>query len=215
MSASLGPNSPQRIPDDAYTTPAWAVWAAMPRVDEVMFGSPSPARIRVVDAGCGSGAISKVIAEHRPTAQLIGVDVRPVQSDYLAAVPGAEFVHADFLQCDLHAVDLVVMNPPFKLGMEFVQHALEQTGGPNGMAHGKVIALLRLNWLASQGRAPFFREHPPHVAVLPRRPGFLPDKPSKTDGTEYAWFCWGISSGTWSLLHTRPAECHVARKRER
>ena len=57
--------------------------------------------------------------------------------------------------------ELVVMNPPFKLAMAFVQRALVEVL-PRGLGRaGTVAALLRLNWLASLGRAAFHRRHPP------------------------------------------------------
>ena len=72
-------------------------------------------------------------------------------------------------------------NPPYSLAMEFVQHA---------MKHANVVAmLLRLNFLGSEGRAEFFRAHPPSVYVLPNRPSFVN---GRTDACEYAWFVWGL-----------------------
>jgi hypothetical protein len=131
-----------------------------------------------------------------------------MQESYTQAVPGAQFMQRNFLDLeeDIAAPNMVIMNPPYKLAVEFVQHAIA-IGVPY------VVALLRLNFLAGQKRAPWMRDYCPHVAVLPRRPGFMPDKPGRTDGAEYAWMCWGWSRGTWEILHVRPADRHIARQR--
>lgn len=47
--------------------------------------------------------------------------------------------------------------------------------------------LLRLNFLGTEGRSAFMREHAPDVYVLPNRPSFTG---TKTDSIEYVWFVW-------------------------
>lgn len=76
---------------------------------------------------------------------------------------------------------LVACNPPFSLAREFVE---------TYRYVGKVSAfLLRLNFFASQARAPWWVSDPPaHVLVLPKRPSFTDD--GKTDSTDYAWVVW-------------------------
>lgn len=108
--------------------------------------------------------------------------------------------------------DLIVTNPPFTLALEFLQKSLSE-------AH-TVIYLLRLNFLGSQARRPFWQANQPsHVLVLAERPVFAwfckgPKGKTKgcgaayepgstrtcsncggrvgpgTDATEYAWFAW-------------------------
>lgn len=75
----------------------------------------------------------------------------------------------------------VVTNPPFSLAFEFCQHAVEHA------AH--VFLLLRLNFLASQKRKPWFVLHEPAALfVLSERPKFVN---GRTDACDYAWFYWG------------------------
>lgn len=77
--------------------------------------------------------------------------------------------------------DLIITNPPFSLALEFLQKSLQEAD--------TVIYLLRLNFLGSQKRRPFWRENrPSHVLVLAERPCFTGD--GRTDSIEYAWFCW-------------------------
>jgi hypothetical protein len=88
---------------------------------------------------------------------------------------------------------LLVTNPPYSLAAEFIQRALERYRKSIDCAF-----LLRLNYLGSQKRAAFHREHPSDVFVLPRRPSFTG---KGTDATEYAWFVWGPGrGGRWSIL---------------
>jgi len=79
--------------------------------------------------------------------------------------------------------DVVITNPPFNQALDFVKGAMKD---------GKIVVmLLRLNWLASQKRNRFLREHTPSVYVLPRRPSFTG---GGTDATDYAWFVWGMDT---------------------
>ena len=69
--------------------------------------------------------------------------------------------------------------------------------------------LLRLNFLGSQERSDYLREHMPDIYVIPNRPSFTG---GKTDSIEYAWFVWSKyndygknSSGKIVILETTPA----------
>lgn len=77
--------------------------------------------------------------------------------------------------------DLIITNPPFSLALEFLQKSLQEAT--------TVVYLLRLNFLGSQKRRPFWQANrPSHVLVLSSRPCFTGD--GKTDSIEYSWFCW-------------------------
>jgi hypothetical protein len=84
---------------------------------------------------------------------------------------------------------VVVTNPPFSQSLEFVEACLRRAP--------IVVMLLRLNWLASQKRNPFLREHTPSVYILPRRPSFTG---TGTDATDYAWFVWGMGAPTVNVI---------------
>jgi hypothetical protein len=80
-----------------------------------------------------------------------------------------------------HNFDMIITNPPFSLALEFLQKSLHEAI--------TVCYLLRLNFLGSQKRRPFWQANrPSHVLVLANRPCFTSD--GKTDSIEYAWFCW-------------------------
>lgn len=112
----------------------------------------------------------------------------------------------------------VIMNPPFRLALPFVQRALAEVDG-------EVAALLRLAFLESGRRVAFHRAFPADVFVLANRPSFVehlkwrvrrcdcyitragkpvrcdleaghhdsqgtPCRTLGTDSSAYAWFVW-------------------------
>jgi hypothetical protein len=78
--------------------------------------------------------------------------------------------------------DLIFTNPPYSLAEEIITHALET------WSKATVVMLLRLNFLGSQKRKPFWDKHPvSEIYVLSKRPSFTG---KGTDATEYAWFVW-------------------------
>lgn len=114
--------------------------------------------------------------------------------------------NVDYLTTTFTNIDLIITNPPFSLALEFLQKSLTEANS--------VWYLLRLNFLGSQKRKPFWNANPPsHVLVLSERPCFVwvcQNKACKamyepgsttycecggkiraqTDSIEYAWFGW-------------------------
>lgn len=176
----------ERHVDDFYETPAWCLEAIWPHV--------RPVTGVVLDPCAGNGAVLAFLAANYDRSQVNGCELDRARCDE-AAGQGAWCQHGDWL-ADEHPrtlrgewPKLVFTNPPYRHAMAFVQKALEVTR-PVG---GTTCMLLRLNWLASQRRADWMRQHTPDVYVLPRRPSFTPD--GKTDATEYAWMVWGPRRG--------------------
>lgn len=86
----------------------------------------------------------------------------------------------DFLTEPITCPGTILTNPPFSRAFEFCQQAVKLC--PN------VVLLLRLNFLASQKRAPWFREHKPTALfILSKRPSFTG---RGTDACDYAWVVW-------------------------
>lgn len=191
MSAT-GRSDPQkyvRNKHDFFETPAWVTRAILNHL---------PTFPRVLDPGCGSGAIlnevRKFYDERGIKGEFTGIDVQRI-----AKLGGqdVQFVCSDYLSSGVTfgAVDLVICNPPYSLAKEFVERSFSHVV-PRG---GTVAMLLRLNWLASRSRSEWHKAHPSDVYVLPKRPSFTPD--GKTDATEYAWFVWGPGRGNrWWIL---------------
>lgn len=143
----------------------------------------------VIEPSVGGGAFVRAIYESFPGAITIGVDV-----DEDAA--GLRDVHTrmvmDFQSVILRApVDLVVGNPPYRNAEEHVRQALSMVH-----VHGRVGFVLRLAFLESMKRRPFWREFAPEaVSVITPRPSFTQ---GGTDSAAYAWFVWRRHNETCS-----------------
>jgi hypothetical protein len=163
MSAT-GRNDVRRA-DDYYITPAWCVKAIWPKLERFS---------TCLDPCAGEGRLLVALQDLAPSAMYRGIELDEERATLCAAQNGIGCVHADALAPianawrfpNLHTpYDLVIMNPPYSLALGFIQAALASDAA-------EVAVLLRLNFLASNKRAKFWREHPCDVYVLPKRPSF-------------------------------------------
>ena len=206
MSKTTGKN---RItnPNEFYETPSWCVKALLRELNL----DPK----NVLDPCVGTGAIACAVREMYPAVNLLINDIdkdlinkaldklkfNNIRSHIEEGLPKTSYSVGSYLdicpgnqiQSDEH--DLIILNPPFSLALEFIEKSLELS--PNGT----VAVLLRLNWLASKKRILFHQKHPSNVYVLPKRPSFTND--GRTDGTEYSWFVWGpkFKGNEWKILN--------------
>lgn len=180
---------------DFYETPSWAIRA--------VFGWLPPLEgKRILDPGCGTGAILREVGAAFPESEVLGLEKDRARFEACQASTDLPVVLGDFCHHS-EKYDLIISNPPYSYAIEFVQHALSLAP--------VVCMLLRLPWLASMRRAEWHRENPAHVCVLPKRPSFTGD--GKTDATEYAWFIWGTAErGTWSILEIDPKDTTKRRR---
>jgi hypothetical protein len=161
--------------DDLYETPPVAVHALL-RV-----GALSKPPAVIWEPACGPGSIVKTLRGAGYT--VFASDLR----NYGCPDSKAEW---DFLfeRSAPPGVEAIVTNPPFKLGDEFVTHALE-LGIP------KVVMLLRLQFLESERRSSILDGG--HLAwIFPFR-NRLPmmhrvgwDGPKASSAMSFAWFLW-------------------------
>jgi len=174
------------------------VWAVKKIVDQVDWNQ----RIRFHEPCLGEGNIFNNIP--LPSDLKSWCDINEDQ-DYLKKL---------FLQ-----KDLIITNPPYSLALEFLEKSLREAA--------TVVYLLRLNFLESKERKPFWTTWPlTHLFVLSERLSFVwvcspgrkiggcgnvykpgevvrceCGKPlTKTDSTGYGWFCWDRGS----LIKKRP-----------
>jgi hypothetical protein len=146
---------------------------------------------RVLEPSVGGGAFLRAVEEVAIEPDLRAIDIDP-------GAAGLRLAHrswvGDFLTHDdcTHGVDWVIGNPPYNEAEAHIRRAL---------AVGRDVAfLLRLGILASAGRAPMWKQHPPRrVFVLAERPSFTG---GGTDKYDYAWIWW---DATW----TGPTELDV------
>lgn len=93
-------------------------------------------------------------------------------------------------------VDVVVSNPPFTLASEFLDHTI------SNLKPTLAAFLLRLNFLGSRLRRPWWDAHPPDAQrVLTDRPDFTG---AGGDSIEYAWFIWSTNAAISADLHRHP-----------
>lgn len=185
-----------RAEGDYYRTPAWAIEAVLPHLDE---------RYIVLDPGCGDGAIGEAVHARWPKSVLYGVELDSQLADgargtgaYHEVIVG-DYVRGDF---DSPTAGLIIGNPPYSLAMQFVERAFDLIRATEWS--GTVCFLLRLSWLASSKRRDFHRQNPADIFVLPRRPSFTG---RGTDSCDYAWFRWQLhdrggiqGGGRWVVL---------------
>lgn len=204
----------ERSPLDFYETPQEATHAFMHLGPFEMYQDA------ILDAGCGTGAIASCVKQYCEQQQyVIGCDIE-FRPEFFDRCPYVPFFQGDFLKMDRgnfgdHRIGAVIMNPPYLLAQEFIEHALTLTDGP-------VAALLRLNFLGGGERSKWLSVHVPDVYVLADRPSFgrsvscsrkkecdyrqmfprgaeyprtcptcgASTKSTTSDATEYAWMEW-------------------------
>jgi hypothetical protein len=159
----------KRSPADFYATPAIATQQILVRLD--LPGG------RWLEPGAGNiiAAVNAMRRDVRWTA--VEIDERHVEN--LAAAEMT--IVADFLTYSFNCTPFTValMNPPFRLALEFVQRCLRICEW--------VVCLERLDFLGTQKRGAWMRQHMPDVYILPNRPSFTG---GPTDSNEYAWLVW-------------------------
>ena len=199
MSSTNRSNKRDGHKDDYYVTPPWCVreWCrAWDNQTHELQRLQLKENAIILDPCAGGDNVNPmtypmVLQEWGINA--LSMDIRP---DSPAQFPGTDFLAADF--GDLR-VDMVVTNPPYNLAIEVIEKAM-QVVKPMGW----IIMLLRINFLGSQKRGPWFAEHMPHsIYTHSRRPSFYPDnwrelmphlEKKGTDSTEYGHFVWQNAS---------------------
>jgi hypothetical protein len=154
----------RRLDDDDYETPAWCVRAVWPHV--------RPITGTVLEPCAGRGAIVEALRDGVNGHSFWtphSVHARELDDVRCARIGTANKICCDWLSyAETLRPALVITNPPYKLALEFATKAIALQQ-PHG---GAVCMLLRLNFLGSQKRGAWLRDHIPDVYVLSRRPSF-------------------------------------------
>jgi predicted RNA methylase len=144
----------------------------------------------VLEPSAGRGAFVRAIGKTDPCPDAIFAnDMDPLRVEELKALNAAESELpliipscSDFLQLG-GAYDLILGNPPYSHAEEHARKALALRA-----RCGVVAFLLRLGFLESEARVPFWKEHPASkVYVLSQRPSFTG---GGTDNCPYGFFVW-------------------------
>lgn len=133
---------------------------------------------RIWENSCGMGHLSEAIITY-------GHDV--LSTDLIDR--GYGYGGIDFLQptvFDHEQFDGIIMNPPYKHALEFIKKSISIAP--------ITAAFLRIAFLESRKRKPFFAEYPPkYVAVFSERARSAKDGDFTNIGAGvqcYAWFIW-------------------------
>lgn len=137
----------------------------------------------VWEVACGEGHISKVLEEH-------GYNV--ISTDLIDRGFGQGGV--DFLKCTESKNCDIITNPPYKVGREFVEKALQLV--PMG---GKVAMFMKLTFLEGQSRRALFRINPP-MAVYVSSARLQCGKNGQFYGSSAVAYCWIV----WQKGHLGP-----------
>ena len=149
---------------------------------------------RCLEPHAGGGSFVRAMLRHSARVHASDIDSR---CQGLVDAPFSRV--ADFLidPPDRSSFDVIAGNPPYKNAISHAEQGLRIV-----KPGGYVAYLLRMGFLASKGRAPFWEKNPC------RRVYILDERPSYTDGGtdryDYAWFVWQRGwTGATTLHHLR------------
>lgn len=155
-----------------YVTPGWVTEALLPHLPDYIF--------RIWEPAAGQGAMVKTLLSRCPDVDVIGTDIRDIDSaDFLADAPWAP----------ISCIDAIITNPPYELATEFCERALEL------MSRGVVAMLLRTDFDHAASRAHLFRDNPTFakkVVLMKRIVWFVEanGRPKASPSFNHAWYIW-------------------------
>lgn len=166
--------------NEFYPTPRECIYALLSSPDVDLPGG------RWIEPCAGTGRIISAVNEKRKDISWNICEINENFEHQLCSIMGphdyllpfGDFVHREWRFKD--KAEVLIMNPPFSLTMQFVQAGLER-------AH-YVVCLQRQAWFGSVGRSPWLSQHCPDSHQLSWRPSFRPD--GKVDNCDYTWYVW-------------------------
>lgn len=170
----------KRIAMDVYETPRWCVDAILDRIY-------TPQMKMVLEPCAGSGNIIKAIVERDPDVQVWGMEPRGEAFRDLVKIDRCHPSCVEYMDCENPGhYDLVITNPPFYCAQDMLKHTFSHCSPQRCKV--TICYLLRINFLASQGRRDWWTQHKPTgIYILSKRPSFTG---GPTDSCDYAWFVW-------------------------
>ena len=178
----------ERVENDFYATDPLAVEMLM---DKYKFNEGS-----FLEPCVGNGNISSAIKEKFPNSQVVGIDL--VDRGYPNTI-----IH-DFITYETEEkFDNIITNPPYSLGMEFVEKGMELLND-----NGKMAMFLKIQFLEGAKRTEMFEKYPPkYIYVFTKRMatwnnGQPTDEKGKRWATTmcHAWFIWEKGSKTEPIV---------------
>jgi hypothetical protein len=188
----------KRQTSDYYATPGWAIDELLSALTEdsgPYLGDDLSSHDLIVLDPCAGGDANRGMAYPdaiqrfgRWDVQRLGtVDIR---EDSRAEIKG-DYIHTKF-EGVLASPDIIITNPPFKLAVPIIRHALHHV-----REGGLVVMLQRLNFFGSQERRKFWAQYMPVLCYVHHRrmrflEGINPEtgNPWPGDSIEYAHYVW-------------------------
>ena len=168
---------------DYYHTPRWVV--------DLLLDNYQLKDGWILEPCAGNGVICQALREHKSwDGSLYAVEIREEErerlqgycddvliKDFLKTSPG------DFAYLVPCAPGTIITNPPFSIAKQIIEHCFEFADDQT-----EIIMLLRLGWLETKDRYPFWRKHQNvSLITLRDRPKFIGNG---TDFSAYGWFIW-------------------------
>lgn len=142
---------------------------------------------RAVDIGCGSGAGALVVAQARPHAEVLALDINPHAlhltriNAALAGVDNLHARHSDLMAAVQGEFDLILANPPYLVDPD--ERAYRHGGGPLGAGLSLAILEAALQRLAPRGSLLLYTG----VAMLDNQDPFLREVRQRLEGRDLHW----------------------------
>lgn len=168
---------------DNYPTPEWTIERFLEEWEDLHLVGP-----RWIEPCAGDGVIIDVVNRFRPGIEWTACDIRETTAPRLLRATGKPPTIGDFLELfkpNGKRWDVAIMNPPFRLTLEFIMACLELAE--------TVVCLQRMNYCGTSDRNEFFRANMPDLYVVPDRVSFTGD--GNADACEHAWHVWGPEIG--------------------
>lgn len=141
----------------------------------------------ILEPSAGYGNISSVIKKYYPDNYLKQIEIFPYFIPFLKQYGDYEIV--DYLKWKPKIkYNTIITNPPYSIAEKLLRHTFNIID-----KNTEVIMLLRVGFLESKTRKPFWNKYPMinKLYVLQNRPKFIN---GSSDATTYAWFIWDWSN---------------------
>lgn len=188
----------KRSDPDNFPTPVWALRRFLERFDISELGNSW------LEPSAGDGSIIETVDEFKVDLSWLAIELRDTRADLQAlGLSDSQIIIDDFFCIEPGPFDVAILNPPFKLGIEFVMKC---------RCHADyVIVFQTLNFLGSSKRNEWLRGDFPDIYVIPDRVAHKGT--SRSDSVYSAWYVWGPekkSSGETILLECTSKQERVA-----
>jgi release factor glutamine methyltransferase len=166
---------------------------------------------RVLDVGCGSGAVAVTVAKRVPGAEVLAVDINPAAlhlSRVNAAAAGAGNVRvcrSDLLEDVAGDFDLIVSNPPFMIDPQ--RRRYRDGGGPHGHDLPLAIVAAAADRLAPGGSLVLFAG----TGIVEGRDPLLDAAAGRLDAAGLRWTYREVDPDVYGENLEGPAYAHADR----